>query len=413
MGSGWVRAKAQRHCLSAVTFLLGLALAQTGYSADFMLLSRAEATAIKRGVREKKPSLMAAAEKLRHEADVRMKRGPWSVTFHRPKGTPAGPHDFFSEAPYWWPNPANPNGPYLRRDGQVNPDRFVDNDRDMRDMSETVLALGAAAWLFDEPSYADRAANIISVWFIDEATRMNPHLEYGQAIRNINTGRGTGIIDSVPLIFAVQGMAFLDETGRWSPRDRAAAIQWFGDYLEWLARSEKGIEEKKSGNNHSTWYAAQVAIFSLYAWDDDNEAMAWDMFRNFLVPVQIRPDGSCPKEESRTKSLGYSSMNLNGLTILCRLAERQSIDLWHFRTAEGAGIEKSVAYLAPFIREPRQWKHEQIVPFNGGNSYFLALAGLSLNVPEYLEIYQNVAKPGDPWMILVDLLVHSSDRQHP
>jgi hypothetical protein len=397
-----------RRMIWAAVLLLCPAAAP-GYASDYLLFSKAEAAAIKEGIKNHSPALQAPAAKLRDEAEKCMKRGPWSVTFHRPKGVPAGPNDFFSEGPYWWPDPANPNAPFIRRDGEVNPDRFVDNDRDMREMSEAVLVLGAAAWIFDEPRFADRASRIISVWFIDEATRMNSNLEFGQAIRNINTGRGTGIIDSIPLIYAVQGMYFLDETGRWSPRDRAAVMQWFGDYVEWLVRSPKGIEERKSGNNHSTWYAAQVAAYALFSIDEESEYMVWDLFQEFLVPGQIRPDGSCPKEESRTKSLSYSAMNLNGFSLLCRLAERQSVMLWKFRPAGGSGVEKSFEYLAPYIADPQKWTRQQIARFDGGNAYFLALAGLGLHRQDFVDIYRKVAKINDPWMIMVDLLVQSRE----
>src|SRR3954469_2047142 len=106
---------------------------------------------------------------VRAAADKYMQAGPWSVTFERPKDTPAGPHDFYSEGPYWWPDPQNPGGPYIRRDGQRNPDRFTANERDLNAMCESVLALGAASYLFDKPEYAARAAKIVSVWFLDDA----------------------------------------------------------------------------------------------------------------------------------------------------------------------------------------------------------------------------------------------------
>ena len=46
-------------------------------------------------------------------AEAALKAGPWSVTYHRPVGlgVDAGPNDYYSEGPYWWPDPKNPNGP--------------------------------------------------------------------------------------------------------------------------------------------------------------------------------------------------------------------------------------------------------------------------------------------------------------
>lgn len=396
--------------MALTRFLLPLALALAcalpGVTSDaFLLFSCAEAQALKRRVAANDAQIAPLAARLKEDAERRMKAGPWSVTFNRPKGTPAGEHDFFSEGPYWWPDPKNPNGPYIRRDGERNPDRFTKNDDDMGDMSQAVFTLGTAAWLFDEPRYAERAAKIASVWFVDPATRMNPNLEFGQAIRNINWGRGTGLIDSVSLIWAVQGMTFLEDTGRWDARQRDAVKQWFSGYLTWMMESQKGLAEKKSGNNHSTWWSAQAAAYAVFSGDRRREQLVWDFYREFLVPHQMRPDGSCPREEARTKSLGYSAMNLNGFSLLCRIAERQGVDLWRFRTLEGAGLETSVRYLVPFATHPDTWKKQQISKFTTEQAWFLAVAGLGLKSDEYVSLWRQVPRPRGTWPLLIAMLL--------
>ncbi len=370
-----------------------------------LYLSRAEAQAIKKAIARKDARLADLAGRLRSNAEAAMSAGPWSVTYSRPKGTTAGPHDFFSEGPYWWPDPANPGGPYMRRDGEVNPDRFTANDRDLSEMSQAVLTLGFAAWIFDESRYADRAARVLSVWFVDEATRMNPNLEYGQAIRNRLPGRGIGIIDTVPLIYAAQGMLLLEETGRWKVADEQPVLKWFSDYLGWLTQSSKGKDEKMNGNNHSTWWAAQVAAYALLVRDQSTQQMVWDLYRSYLIPHQMRPDGSCPAEEARTKSLGYSAMNLNGFALLCRLAQNQGLDLWHFRDANGSGMERAVAYLAPFVQNPVQWKKQQIRPFEKDHAFFLALAGVALKSDEYISSYRRLRRLDASWPILVEMIL--------
>ena len=45
---------------------------------------------------------------------------------HSPRSA-GGLHDFFSEGDYWWPDPKNPDGPYIQRDGMTNPDNFVEH----------------------------------------------------------------------------------------------------------------------------------------------------------------------------------------------------------------------------------------------------------------------------------------------
>jgi Alginate lyase len=46
-----------------------------------------------------------------------------------------GLHDYFSEGDYWWPDPKNPDGPYIQRDGQSNPANFDDHRKAMRRLS--------------------------------------------------------------------------------------------------------------------------------------------------------------------------------------------------------------------------------------------------------------------------------------
>src|SRR5258707_9212006 len=47
----------------------------------------------------------AASDAVRKHAASALKSGPWSVTNHRPPNVDAGPNDYYSEGPYWWPDP--------------------------------------------------------------------------------------------------------------------------------------------------------------------------------------------------------------------------------------------------------------------------------------------------------------------
>ncbi len=170
-------------------FLLGASFQQAASAPPLLLVTAEEAARLKPPARFKP---------LRDKA---LKQSPLSVTFHRPGPlSKAGPHDFFSEGPYWWPDPKKPGGPYIRKDGQVNPDRFEENDRDMGRLSESVCALGLAAYFHKDRGAAEHAWKLLDTWFLAPATLMNPNLEFGQAIRGVSEGRGIGIIDSRPLI---------------------------------------------------------------------------------------------------------------------------------------------------------------------------------------------------------------------
>lgn len=336
--------------------------------------------------------------------------GPWSVTLRRPSGlgVTAGPHDYVSEGPYWWPDPNNPGGPYIRKDGERNPDRFMGNRDDLGKMTDAVLALGMGAFLIGKGGCADHANRVLSMWFVDTATRMHPNLEYGQMVRGINTGRGTGIIDTVGMIHAVQGVTLLEAAGGLDASVAAGVRQWFADYLKWMNTSQKGKDEKKSGNNHATWWTAQAATYGAFTGDAAAQTMCWDHYRNYLVPTEIEPDGSCPREEGRTNSLSYSSMNLDAFSTVCRLAQLAGVDLWHFRTPEGIGVEQAFNYLTPYLERSDRWKKQEIGKYSPEGYYFPGLAGIGLPSQALRAAYLKLPRSRSAWIQWVDILVRGA-----
>jgi hypothetical protein len=385
----------RRHfCLSAPAFLAFPSAAASGEGC--LLLTAPQA----RRLREAKPR-----ETVRRAVDAALKAGPWSVTTHRPENVTAGPNDYYSEGPYWWPDPKNPNGPYIRKDGERNPARFMGNRNDLGNMCSAVLPLGMGAYLLGDRRCAEHASLVLSTWCVDPKTRMNPDLEYGQAVRGINTGRGTGIIDTVSLIHMAQGVALLELDGRIDAKVIDGVHRWFADYLRWMTTSQKGLDEKKSGNNHATWWTAQAAAYATLVGDAAAKSMAWDHYRNYLVPAEIQPDGSCPKEEARTQSLSYSAMNLDAFAVLCRIAEADGVSLWKFRTPQGTGVETAFRYLMPFVAHPETWRKPQITKYSADGTIFPGLAGAGLHDDALLGAYRSLPRPEAAWPQFVDLAV--------
>jgi Alginate lyase len=367
------------------------------------LISENEAEPIHGAILRKEAWTQDAVRRLRADADKRMTQGPWTVTAVRPNNIELDPHDYYSEATYFWPNPAG--GPYIRQDGRANPGRFMDNKNSLNAMSDAVFSLGTAAYLLDNPAYAQRAARLVKVWFVTPATRMNPNLEYAQAIPGANTGRPEGVIDGRVLIRAIQGMEFLAATGSWDAKDEAAVHKWFEDYLHWLAHSRTAEDEKNSGNSHASWYTAQLAAVASYVGDHAAAQAAFNLYRDTVFPKQIRKDGSAPREESRTRSLSYSAFNLEAFAATCRIAQVQGVDLWTLQAKNGATIATVIDYLAPYLTDPRKWNKEQIVDFQTTGLYSLAFAGIGLKRADYVALFRKVERPEGAWMAFVDLIV--------
>jgi hypothetical protein len=386
-------------------FLVLFSLSVQAADIPMTLVSDLEAEPMHSAIVRREAWTVDDVRRLRAEADKRMREGPWTVTSERPKGVEIDPHDYYSEAPYWWPDPQNPSGPYIRKDGQTNPDRFLANKTALNSMCDAVFTLGTAAFLLDDPRYAQRAARDINTWFVNPKTRMNPNLEYSQAVRAANNGRGAGIVDGRVLIRAIQGMEFLAQTGAWDAKDQAAVKKWFEEYLHWLTTSQDGLDEKMSGNNHASWWTAQVAAVATFVDNAAEQKATFNFYRDRIFPRQIRGDGSAPREEARTRSLWYSAFNLEALTLTCRIAQLHGVDLWSVKTKTGATLATAIDYLAPYFADPKKWTKEQIVDFSNESLYFLAFAGMGLKRPDYIALYRKLEKPEGAWLSFVNLVI--------
>jgi hypothetical protein len=385
---------------------LFLAATFTQANNPMTLVSEDEAEPIHSAIIRKEAWTQDPVRRLRVDADRRMKEGPWSVTTDRPKGVDLDLHEYYSEAAYYWPDPENPTGPYLRKDGQANPARLVANQTALNAMGDAVLSLGVASFLLDNPAYGKRAALVIHNWFVNPKTRMNPGLDYAQSVPGVNNGRGAGVVDGRALVRAIQGMEFLEETSNWDPKDQAAVHRWFEDYLRWLLTSKNAADERKSGDIHASWWGAQVAAAGSYLGDSKAQLLASNFYKDHLLPRQILPNGSAPQEEVRPRSLRLSSLNLEAFSVICRIAQVRGVaDLWSVHTKRGASIGGALDYLSPYLVDPKKWSKEQAGDIPYDNLEFLAFAGMGLDKPQYVADFRKLEHPDSAWISLIDLLV--------
>jgi len=397
----------RRHLLSGAAALAGWRRAAAAVPDCPILVDAAGVRAI-RAALANGPAFAPAAEILRQNVESALTGGPWSVTTKRPTHVKTSPNDYYSEGPYWWPDPKNPQGPYIRKDGERYPGYFKANHDDLGRFGSAVLALGMGASLLGDRRCGPRAALVLSTWCTDPKTRMTPNLEFGQAVPGHNTGRGTGIIDTRPLIDAAQGIKLLAAENLLETSLLDGVLKWFTDYLHWMTTSGKGREEKSSGNNHATWWTAQAAAYASLVGDRAAQAMCWQHYKDYLVPTEIQVNGACPREEERTNSLSYSSMNLDAFSVICRVAETNGVKLWDYRTTRGIGPVRSYDYLLPYVLHPDRWKGQQISKFNPESVLFPGLAGVGMRNGNLLDGYRSLPRSHAAWIQLVDLAVRTA-----
>lgn len=169
--------------------------------------------------------LRTAAKRLRKEADAALKRGPFSVTDNDGAPPSGDMHDYVSYSVYWWPDPDKSDGlPFIRRDGHTNHQQRAKGDREaLKQMIDNVEALSLAYYFFERDEHAEHARRLLRVWFLDESTRMNPHLEFAQGIPGKEDGRGSGIIDSRAFVELLDSVELLDHAGALPRREAGCA----------------------------------------------------------------------------------------------------------------------------------------------------------------------------------------------
>lgn len=297
------------------------------------------------------------------EAAWAMTQAPVTVTAAVCPRSAGGRHDFYSEGDYWWPDPANPDGPYIQRDGMTNPGNFLAHRQAMVRFSRIIGALASAWRITGDQQYVRTALPHLRAWFTDTSTLMHPDLQYAQAIKGRFTGRGIGIIDAIHLIEVAQGVQVMQEAAAFDKVLLKDVRQWFADYLRWVTTHQYGKDEMNAKNNHGTCWVMQVACFARLTEDTALLRFCRDRYKRVLLPNQMASDGSFPLELARTKPYGYSLFNLDAMATICQLLSDKENDLWSYQLPDGRSIRKGIAFLYPFVADKGKWPYKQDVMY--------------------------------------------------
>ena len=287
---------------------------------------------------------------------------PLHLITDKPKTPPSGDkHDYMSLARYWWPNPATKDHmPYVRHDGQTNPEIHEIEDLDHMEKTVHDARSLALAWYFTgKQPYADQAAKLLRAWFITPATAMHPNLDFSQYIPGVNTGRGAGILDGRRLIYAADAALLLHGAKGWSAEDEAGVHDWFAHYYQWLMTSKAAHEEHDAPNNHGSWFAAQSGVIAAYLGKSDDVKRIAEAVRTQRVPDQIDAAGMQKYELVRTDSFSYSAFNLEAITTLVPAAAPLGVDLYAPAKKGGVSVLTALDAILPYDAA-HPWPHQQL-----------------------------------------------------
>lgn len=332
--------------------------------------------------------------RLRAQADAWLGTPPRTIAAIPAPRSPGGPQDYYSEGDYWWPDPANPAGAYVRRDGRSNPDKF-DGHRDaLIAFGRTVPALAALWDLTGEARFAEAAMRHLAAWFVNPTTRMNPNLNHAQAVIGVNSGRAIGVIDTLQIVEVARAAAlFARRSAPGYTAIRASVEAWFDAYLDWLTTSPFGTTERDEKNNHGTCWLLQVASFAALVGRTDILDEARNRLQTIIIPTQIEPDGRQPLELARTKPYAYSLFNLDVLAASAWLLDDGSGALIDWQTPDGRSIGSAIAWMSPFIADKSKWPLAPDIEYWDGfpvRHPSLLFGGLARRREDWLTLWQHL-----------------------
>ena len=199
-----------------------------------------------------KPAYAAAYSQLMDEDRQQLSKEPLSVMMKEATPASGDKHDYMSLSRYFWPDPSKPDGlPYISRDGISNPELEKLDRPKLSSMAMAVTTLSLAWYFSDDEKYAQKATELIHVWFLDKSTRMNPNLNYAQIVPGKYDGKGRcyGVIDGYSLVEMLDAVQLLERSRSFTPKDSKALKSWFSKLLKWLLTSPQGIEEGRPADS--------------------------------------------------------------------------------------------------------------------------------------------------------------------
>lgn len=331
--------------------------------AETILMDAENLANVKLLIENNDSKLRFAFNQLIQEAETALKENPVSVTDKKKLPPSGNKHDYASYSRYWWPDPNEPSGlPYIRRDGETNPDsqslEYSDRQR-IGTLGFNTETLGLAYYLTGKEKYAIKAAELLRTWFLDEETRMNPNVNHAQIRPGHNQGTKSGVLDGRLMIGALEGSLLISSSSALSKNEQLRLKKWAAAYFEWLTTSKFALEEAASKNNHGSFYDVQALYFALYSEKKEAASQIAQKFIQRRLYNQIIEDGSMPEEIARTRPLFYSIYNLHAMFLVAHLAQKVDVDVYEIDKVDSR-LRAGLNYLIPYTDPNNQWPHSTI-----------------------------------------------------
>ena len=261
---------------------------------------------------------------------------------------------YASVGPYWWPDPNNPGGPYIRKDGLINPETNDYDGPKLSLMMRRVKAFAVAFYLTDEFVYKDAMVSQLRAWFLDPVTGMIPSFQYAQIHpgSNGNIGSPAGLIEAYAFNDVLEAIRLVNSQSAIDRKTMEGLKTWFGRFAGWMMESYLGRAEYYASNNHGIAYDVLLANIAAFIGRKDIIEGITNDFRWMRLESQIMPDGSQPMELARTRSYHYVIYNLVHIVDFCILQE--NLGNKYYQNNKEI-IDSAFLWTEPYIGHPEAW----------------------------------------------------------
>lgn len=239
-------------------------------------------------------------------------------------------NDYVSLHRYSWPDST---GRYTDiRNGETNPEIY-DFDRPKLDrISTAIFYLSLAYFYFEEPDYARKATELITNWFLNDDSKMNPHLKYAQVALGVDDrDNSQGIIDAIDFIKVIDSVSLIYDSRYWTHSKHIELKNWFYSFSKWIDDVNYNTRtycKEEWCNNVSTWFDAQKTIYFLFTQQEDRlESRSSIQPIQDKISLQFTAEGQQPFEKRFRAEQHYFYYNLSGyMTIAHMRKQRPGID---------------------------------------------------------------------------------------
>ena len=268
-------------------------------------------------------------------------------------------HNYESLSPYWWPDPKNPKGPYIARDGEFNPEFKKYDAPRLSTLKNNLIICSKAFFLTGDPSYYDFFCRQLDTWFINSETRMVPNFEYCQFIPGRNNGKGNpqGMADTYNFNDMLESIRLVNAVTSIGKGRMKALKTWFRDFSDWMQTSDYGKKAYAFTNGQVLTFDTTIYNIFIFTGQKSARKAIFKAFPEKRIKAQIADDGKMPEALKRTKALSYTVSDIQRLVDFASLAKADGKSLSKENMAR---IKSAFDYITPLTKSRSAFPYSEI-----------------------------------------------------